>query len=177
MRCTPRHNPGWLPALGAALGFATAGWCGGPVDVEHLTLLGRVFVEPVDARRVVVAVSTRLDGASEHLFLYTAATPLTVTPRMRDVEATVYYETTGGLRITPAVTDSQILEFVVSPAFDSRRSDGSVLGFRQTLALKHYVANPRLRTEDLNTVHETGNCDLTPESCVEVAGQFLPFPG
>jgi hypothetical protein len=142
-----------------------------------MTLVGRVFVEPIDSRRVVVAVTTRLDDAFEHVFLYTAGMPLTVPPRMRHVEATVYYETTGGLRITPAVTDSQILEFVVSAAFDSRRSDGSVLGFRQTLALKHYVANPRLRTEDLNTVHETGNCDLTPESCVEVAGQFLPFPG
>lgn len=145
------------------------------MDVEHLTFVGRVFIEPIDARRVIVAVSTRLDGASEHLFLYTASTPLTVTPRMRNVVATVYYDTTGGLRVTPATGDSKILEFIVSPAFDSRRPDDSVISFRQTLALKHYVANPRLQSADLNTVHETGDCDRSPEACVEVAGQFLPF--
>jgi hypothetical protein len=39
------------------------------------------------------------------------------------------------------------------------------------------VANPRLRPEDLTSPHKTGNCDLSPEACLEVGGQFLPFPG
>ncbi len=168
---------GWLFALGAGLACHTVAWSAGPEDIEHLTLVGRVFVEPVDARRVLVAVTTRMDGVSQHLFLYTASQSLSVNPRMRDVQATVYYETTGGLRITPAASDAQTLEFVVSPAFDSRRTDGSVIGFKQTLALKHYVANPRLRLEDLNAVHKTRDCDLAPQTCVEVAGQFLPFAG
>jgi hypothetical protein len=68
-----------------------------------------------------------------------------------------------------------MIEFVVSPAFDSRRPEGSVISLRQTLALRHYVASPRLQIKDLNTLHETGNCDLSPDACVQVAGQFLPF--
>lgn len=175
MRRTHRLGTGSLLALAAALACHGAARGAGPGDVEHLTLVGVVFVEPIDARRVVVAVSTRMDGASEHLFLYTAAVPLTVTLRMRNVDASVYYDSTGGLRITPAYQDSQMIELVVSPAFGSRRPEGSVISLRQTLALRHYVASPRLQIKDLNTVHETGNCDLAPEACVQVAGQFLPF--
>jgi hypothetical protein len=168
---------GLLLTAGAGLAFHTAAWGGAPEDREHLTLVGRVFVEPVDARRVLVAVSTRTDGAAEHLFLYTASRRLTASPRARNIEATVYYESSGGLRITPALGDYQILEFVVSPDFDSHRTDGSVLGFKETLGLTHYVASPRLRAVQLEAMHKTGDCDQAPQACVEVAGQFLPFPG
>src|SRR5206468_51562 len=83
---------------------------GASADKEHLTLVGRVFVEPVDARRILVAVTTRTDGASEHLFLYTASRRLTASPRARSLQATVYYESTGGLRITPALGGGRALE-------------------------------------------------------------------
>jgi hypothetical protein len=166
-----------LVAAVAGLACHTAAWSGAPEDREHLTLFGRVFVEPVDARRVLVAVTTRTDGASEHLFLYTARERLTASPRARNIQASVYYETSGGLRITPALGDYQILEFVVSPAFDSHRTDGSVLGFRETLGLAHYVAKPRLQAVELEAMHKTGDCDRAPQACVEVAGQLLPFPG
>ena len=155
---------------------ATA-WGACPVDAEHLTLVGRVLVEPVDTRRVLVAVTTRMDGSSEHLFLYTASTPLSVTPRFRNLLATVYYETGGGLRITPAANDAQTLEFVVTAGFETQGSAGSVIHFEQTVGLSHYVANPRLQIQDLRAINKTGDCDRAPRACVEVAGQFLPFPG
>jgi hypothetical protein len=151
---------------------ATA-WGASPVDAEHLTFVGRVFVEPVDTRRVLVAVTTRMDGSSEHLFLYTASTPLSVTPRFRNLLATVYYETGGGLRITPAANDAQTLEFVVTAGFGTHGS----IRFEQTLGLSHYVANPRLQFQDLQALNKTADCDHAPRACVQVAGQFLPFPG
>ena len=177
MRRTYHSYAGLLLTAGAALAYHTAAWGGAPEDREHLTLVGRVFVEPVDARRILVAVSTRTDGASEHLFLYTAGRRLTLSPRARNIQASVYYETSVGLRITPALGDYQILEFVVGPDFDSHRTDGSVLGFKETLGLAHYVANPRLQAVELEAIHKTGDCDRAPQGCVEVAGQFLPFPG
>jgi hypothetical protein len=177
MRPTAHVCVGLLLAAGAALAYPTAVRGGAPEDQEHLTLVGRVFVDLVDARRILVAVTTRMDGAAEHLFLYTASTRLTVSPRARNIQATVYYESSGGLRITPMLGDYQILEFVVRPDFDSHRTDGSVLGFKETLGLAHYVANPRLQAVQLEAMHKTGDCDRAPRACVEVAGQFLPFPG
>jgi hypothetical protein len=177
MRPTAHVCVGLLLAAGAALAYTTAVRGGAPEDQEHLTLVGRVFVDLVDARRILVAVTTRMDGAAEHLFLYTASTRLTVSPRARNIQATVYYESSGGLRITPMLGDYQILEFVVRPDFDSHRTDGSVLGFKETLGLAHYVANPRLQAVQLEAMHKTGDCDRAPRACVEVAGQFLPFPG
>ena len=177
MRRTAHVYVGLLLAAGAGLAYHTAVRGGAPEDKEHLTLVGRVFVDLVDARRILVAVTTRTDGASEHLFLYTASTRLTVSPRARNILASVYYETSAGPRITPVLGDYQILEFVVSPGFDSHRTDGSVLGFKETLGLAHYVANPRLHAVELEAMHKTGDCDRAPQACVEVAGQFLPFPG
>jgi len=177
MRRTYHGYAGLLLTAGAALAYHTAAWGGAPEDREHLTLVGRVFVEPVDARRILVAVTTRTDGASEHLFLYTASRRLTVSPRARNIQASVYYETSVGLRITPALGDYQILEFVVGPDFESHRTDGSLLGFKETLGLVHYVANPRLQAVELEAIHKTGDCDQAPQACVAVAGQFLPFPG
>lgn len=81
MRRTAHVYVGLLLVAGGGLAYHTAGRGGAPADKEHLTLVGRVFVEPVDARRILVAVSTRTDGASEHLFLYTAGRRLTVSPK------------------------------------------------------------------------------------------------
>ena len=100
-----------------------------------------------------------------------------MSPRARNLQATVYYESTAGLRITPARGDYQILEFVVGPDFESHRTDGSLLGFKETLGLVHYVANPRLQAVELEAIHKTGDCDRAPQACVAVAGQLLPFPG
>ena len=169
----------WSLFMFVASGLAdqATAWSASPVDAEHLTLVGRVFVEPVDTRRVLVAVTTRMDGSSEHLFLYTASTPLSVTPRFRNLLAGVYYETGGGLRITPAANDAQTLEFVVTAGFETQGSGGSVIRFEQTLGLSHYVANPRLQIQDLQALNKTADCDHAPRACVQVAGQFLPFPG
>ncbi|TLZ14681.1 MAG: hypothetical protein E6K30_14200 [Gammaproteobacteria bacterium] len=177
MRRTYHGYAGLLLTAGAGLAYHTAAGGAGLEDKEHLTLVGRVFVEPVDARRILVAVTTRTDGGSEHLFLYTASRRLTVSPRARNLQATVYYESTAGLRITPARGDYQILEFVVGPDFESHRTDGSLLGFKETLGLVHYVANPRLQAVELEAIHKTGDCDRAPQACVAVAGQLLPFPG
>ena len=104
MRRTYHGYAGLLLTAGAALAYHTAAWGGAPEDREHLTLVGRVFVEPVDARRILVAVTTRTDGASEHLFLYTASRRLTVSPRARNIQASVYYETSVGAARRRAVT-------------------------------------------------------------------------
>src|SRR5205823_14807033 len=117
-------------------------------------------VEPVAGRRSLVAGTTRPAAASEHPFLYPASRRLTVSPRARNLQATVYYESTGGLRITPARGDYQILEFVVGPDFESHRTDGSLLGFKETLGLVHYVANQRLQAVELEAIYKTGDCDL-----------------
>src|SRR5204862_305937 len=138
---TPPHF--WALAIARRDDYARAGIPMLPVphgvaDTRlQVTLIGRVFVEPVDARRILVAVTTRTDGASEHLFLYTASRRLTVSPRARNLQATVYYESTGGLRISPALGDYQILEFVVGPDFESHRTDGSLRGFTETLGPGH----------------------------------------
>ena len=145
-------------------------------DSEHLTLAGRVFVETIDDRRILVAVSTRMDGSAEHLFLYTATKPLAVTPNSRNWQATVYYETGGGLRVIPMGSDAQTLEFVISPGFESQGSEATILRFKQTLGLVHYLANPRVSIGDLEGLQK-GNCNIAPKACVQVGDRFLPFPG
>jgi hypothetical protein len=145
-------------------------------DSEHLTLAGRVFVETIDDRRVLVAISTRMDGSSEHLFLYTATKPLSVKPHSRNWQATAYYETRGGLRVTPAGSDAQTLEFIVSASFESQGSGATIVRFKQTLGLVHYVANPRVPIGDLEGLQK-GNCNISPKACVQVGDRFLPFPG
>lgn len=145
-------------------------------DVENLTLAGRVFVETIDDRRVLVAVSTRLDGSAEHLFLYTATKPLSVQPHSRNWQATVYYETGGGLRVLPAGSDAQTLEFIVSPRFESQAPEATIVRFKETLGLVHYVADPRVAIGDLEGLRKT-NCNIAPKACVEVGDRFLPFPG
>ncbi len=151
-------------------------WAAGEVDAERLTLTGRVLVEPVDARRVLVAIATRMDGSAEHLFLYTASKPLLAPPHPGDFLGTIYYETAGGLRIIPAA-GGQTLEFVVGKAFAGQGAGGVVVRFTDTLGLSHYLANPRLHLESLKTLHRAADCNTDPKACVDVAGQFLPFPG
>jgi len=166
----------WLFLFGAT-GFADQPAVPGmdSVDMERLTLAGRVFIETIDDRRVLVAISTRVDGSSEHFFLYTATKPLSVQPHSRNWQATIYYETGQGLRVIPAGSDAQTLEFVVSPRFESG-SEASTVRFKQTLGLLHYVANPRVSVGDLEALRKT-NCNIAPKACVEVADRFLPFPG
>ena len=146
-------------------------------DTERLTLAGRVFVETVDDRRVLVAVSTHMDGSSEHLFLYTATKPLAVKPHSRNWQATAYYETGGGLRLTPNGSDAQTLEFVVSPGFESQGSEATIVRFTETLGLTHYLANPRFPLGDLEALRKIIDCNINARACVEVADRFLPFPG
>jgi hypothetical protein len=167
---------GLLFLLGAS-GFAEQPAVPGmdSVDTERLTLAGRVFIETIDDRRVLVAISTRVDGSSEHFFLYTATKPLSVQPRSRNWQATVYYETGAGLRVIPVGSDAQTFEFVVSPRFESG-SEATTLRFTQTLGLAHYVANPRVSIGDLEALKKT-NCNIAPKACVEVGDRFLPFPG
>ena len=147
------------------------------VDVERLTLVGRVFVVPVDARRIIVAISTRMDGSSEHVFLYTASQPLSGTLHFQNLQAGVYYETGAGLRITPVDGEGQTLEFVANPSFETQAPEGTIVRFKQTLGLSHYLAKPRLQLYDLQALHKTADCERLPQTCVEVAGQTLPFPG
>lgn len=163
--------------MGASALLCQASASGLPLDVERVTVVGRVFVETVDARRIVIAVSTHLDGRSEHVFLYTASKPLSVTPRFRNWQAQVNYESGGGLRITPFTAGAQALEFVLNPKFQTPAPEGSVLRFSDTVGLSHYVAHPALPLDDLKALHRRADCDGAPQACVEVAGQFLPFPG
>ena len=97
----------WLWLLGASALAAQSALAGDtPEDTEHLTMTGRVFIEPIDAHRLLIAISTRLDASSEHVFLYTAKEPLNPPPRLEGM-AGLYYETGGGLRITPAAGTSR----------------------------------------------------------------------
>jgi hypothetical protein len=166
-----------VAALAAVCLGHQALWAGDEVDAQRLTLTGRVLVEPVDARRVLVAIATRMDGSAEHLFLYTASKPLLAPPHPGDFLGTIYYETAGGLRIIPAAGDRQTLEFVVGKAFAAQGAGGAVMRFTDTLGLAHYLADPRLHLESLKTLHRAADCNREPKACVDVAGQFLPFPG
>jgi hypothetical protein len=144
-------------------------------EEERLKLVGRVSMEAVDSRRILIAVATRSDGSAEHLFLYTASTPLRVSPNLRNVYAAVDYDSGNGLRVTPTLADQHTFEFVLTPTFESRAPD--VIRFKDPTGLSHYLANPPLRIEDLNALHKTRDCDQSPRACIDVAGQFLPFPG
>ena len=145
-------------------------------EAERLTFTGRVFMEPVDTRRILIAVTTHPDGSAEHLFLYTASKPLRVTPRLRNVQAHVEYEQGRGLRLIPDRENPQAFVFIVSRDFQPEGPDGAIR-FEQTTGLSHYVADPPLRIEDLKALLKTGECGQSPQSCVAAGGQFLPFPG
>jgi hypothetical protein len=152
-------------------------WAACAGQAEHLTLTGRVFMEPIDARRILIAVATLTDGSAEHVFMYTARVPLRIGPRFRNWPARIDYEAGHGLRLTPDDKRIQAFVFAVTGDFAREVSDTFPDRFDQTTGLSHYLANPPLRIEDLKALHITGDCNRYPESCVEVGGQRLPFPG
>lgn len=157
--------------------YHSAVWGANAVETERLAFAGRAFMEPIDARRIVIAVATRPDGRAEHLFLYTASTPLRVAPRLRNWPCRVVYEVGRGLRLTPDDNSVQPFEFIVSSDFAAATTDEVTLRFEQTAGLAHYLANPPLGIEALKTLRITGDCDRAPQRCAEVEGQYLPFPG
>jgi hypothetical protein len=143
-------------------------------DDGHIHLVGSVFMEPVDARRIVVAVT--VNGSAEHFFLYTASTTLKVTPRLRNYGAIVDYDEGQRLRVTLTGGDTRSFEFAASPRLGMQVADGSIIGFYKTVALSHYVARPPVNAHDLDSLHSS-DCDRSPRTCTEVAGQSLPFGG
>ena len=160
-----------------ALVFPSA-WGTDAAETQHLTVVGRVFMEPVDARRILIAVATRADGTAEHIFMYTASERLRVEPHLRNWRGRVDYEAGHGLRLTPDDNRSQTIVFAVTKNFARDLADSYPIRLEQTRGLSHYVANPPFRIEDLEALrHIAGDCDQFPQRCVEVAGQFLPFPG
>jgi hypothetical protein len=132
-------------------------------------------MEPVDARRIIVAVS--VNGVAEHFFLYTASVTFEVTPRLRNAEAIVDYDEGQRLRVTLTGPDKRSFEFAASPRLGTQVADGSTIGFYKTVGLLHYVAHPPVNARELDSVHTISNCESSPRTCTEVAGQSLPFAG
>jgi hypothetical protein len=145
-----------------------------PDGRAHLELAGTVFLEPVDARRILVAVATQPGGAADEVFLYTAIRPLRDIPRLRDVSATLVYDEAHGLRIVPTAPGGQVIEFVVGAAHAAQTL--GTLRFSLTAGLAHYRAQPPLQPADLRSLGHRADCDLAPRACIQVGGQFLPFP-
>jgi hypothetical protein len=145
-----------------------------PDGRSHLELAGTVFLEPVDARRILVAVATQPGGAADEVFLYTAIRPLRDIPRLRDVSASLVYDADHGLRIVPTAPGGQVIEFVVGAA-PAGRTLGAIR-FTLTAGLAHYRAQPPLQASELRSLSHRADCDVTPRACIQVAGQFLPFP-
>jgi hypothetical protein len=54
-------------------------------------------------------------------------------------------------------------------------SDANVIRFDRTAGLSLYTPVTPISVEDLRSKKVTGDCASTPASCVEVAGQMLPF--
>jgi hypothetical protein len=156
--------------------FNSSVWGTDAVETERITFAGRVFMEPIDTRRIVIAVATRSDGSAEHLFFYTATRPLRVTPRLRNWQGRIVYEAGRGLRLTPDDNSIQPIEFIVSSDFAAATPGEVPLRFEHTAGLSHYLANPPLRIEALKALQITGDCDRSPQHCVSVGGQYLPFP-
>jgi hypothetical protein len=142
-----------------------------------LNLVGLVFVVPVDDRRMIVAVDTNKDGVSDHLFLYVASEKPITTLRLRSVYAKVEYHSGQRLLLTPSGGFSSVVEFLTNGAARSGTEDGSTIRFEKTIGLFHYVPTNPLTIKDLETPLKVGDCKMQPQSCWEVAGQFLPFPG
>jgi hypothetical protein len=141
-----------------------------------LNLVGLVFVVPVDDLRIIVAVDTNKDGASDHLFLYVASEKPITTLRLRSVYAKVEYHRGQRLLLTPSAGFSRVVELLANGAAQSGTENGSAIRFEKTTGLSHYVPTNPLKTKDLETPLKVGDCKAQPQNCWEVAGQFLPFP-
>lgn len=143
-------------------------------DQEILSLHARIVVDVVDAKRIIVAVDSNQDGSVEHLFLYTASERLRVTPRMT-ANGEVQFREGDFLLVKPA-GGMKTLRFSARQEFVATNSDDAVLRFDRTAGLSKYTPVVPLSIKDLESKRVTADCASSPASCVEVAGQLLPFP-
>jgi hypothetical protein len=163
----------WVLCTVTVLGSAgQAIWA---AEQGEIALEGYIFVEPIDSRRIVVAVDTNHDGVATHIFLYTSRSRLRITPRLRNVSAKVYYEEGKRLRVAP--TNYRLLEFIVTRNEQSVDRDSSAILFENTTGLADYIPATPIRITDLSAATDVVNCDAAPTRCLQVSGQWLPFPG
>jgi hypothetical protein len=144
---------------------------------EPLKLKGAVWVEPVDERRIIVAVDVDGKGNADHIFLYTASQLLRVRPQMRNVTANIEYVDGRLLRVTPTVDSPRSLEFMDNRQMHIGALDVSTTRFEQTIGLSHYVPTSAIALRELAGRHPLRECNGAAKRCFEVGGQFLPFPG
>jgi len=161
-----------LTAVCAVLSIASVRVAAG--DQEVLFLKGRIVIDVVDAKRVIVAVDSNQDGTVEHLFLYTASERLRVTPRMAASGEVQYLE--GDFLLVKPAGGLKNLRFSAREESGPTDSDDAVIPFDRTAGLSQYIPVAPLSIKDLESTRVTGDCARSPASCVEVAGQLLPFP-
>jgi hypothetical protein len=142
-------------------------------DQEILSLRGRVIVDVVDAQRVIVAVDSNKDGKVEHLFLYSASERMHVSPQL-DIPGEVQYRE-GDFLLVKLAGGVPNLWFSARQESGASDSDASVIRFDRTAGLSQYIPVAPISIEDLKSKRITGDCAMTPASCVEVSGQLLPF--
>jgi hypothetical protein len=142
-------------------------------DEEVLSLRGLIVVDMVDTQRIIVAVDSNRDGTVEHLFLYTASERLRVTPRMTTPGEAQYRE--GDFLLVKPAGGMRSLHFSAREESEVH-SDNDVIRFDRTAGLSQYIPIAPISIKDLASKRVTADCASSPASCVEVAGQLLPFP-
>ncbi len=146
-------------------------------DDLRLQLEGMVCAEPIDDQRVIIAIDTNGKGNADHLFLYTASEPLRVSPSLRNVPARVEYRRGEFLLLTMHGLPYQPLKFLEYGNVRDEAAEGSAIRFDKTIGLSHYIPTVPMKIMDLASWKKVADCNAAPKACLEVAGQFVPFPG
>lgn len=144
-------------------------------DQEVLSLRGVVIVDAVDAQRIFVALDSDVDGRFERVFLYSASERLHIAPRLLDVPGELEYRE-GDFLLLKIMGGAKTLRFSAKPTSGVGDPDAAVIRFDRTSGLSQYIPATPFSSEDLESRKVIADCASTPASCIEVAGQLLPFP-
>jgi len=150
-------------------------------EAPTLMLSGQLEVVPIERRRIVIGIDTNHDGLVDHLFLYTSSQQRPqVEPRIHAPGTIHYVEGVPAVVTVQSMGRTTVFSTGNEPATqvpDPKNTFPQRLMLSQGIGINHVVPPVQIRVTDLAQLAPEASCDRYPQSCLKVAGFFLPFPG
>jgi hypothetical protein len=148
-----------------------------PEVAGRIEARGTLHVRTIDPKRIVIAIDIDNDQILDHIFLFTSSEPVRVAPTYTMVPGAISYREGHSLvmKIFIESSDIQKLEFLVHANESAELPDIKTIRYVHTRGLSVYVPPVPISLSDFDSMRRTSDCDIQPDLCVNVAGQYLPF--
>jgi hypothetical protein len=190
-----RRTCGYVCVTLASVLIGYAAWAAEPAlgvtqearpSENPVQLRGGMSVITIDDRRMLLGVSSGVDGQIDNIFLYTSQGPMDMKLSLNEAPSTIDYRPDIGLRFTlpdpRQHATSGFAIFLRHGGGASSMEQSSVTpkvenAIGVSLGLSHYVMDPALCPSEFQALSKTDDCNGDKTPCIRAGGKIIPFPG